>query len=140
MIPELDSLLSAAEEGCARIEAGRSRAARSYANLVSLLLRLGQKELVVANLGEALAHTHRRWNALDRILIPGVALRIRRVESAPEEKARDEVVRGRRPAQEIARSLPGCAPVGAFDADAPFRLELFSFCAVNRLAIDASDS
>ncbi len=85
------------------------RAARAYAELVPLLLRLAQEELAVANLSEALARTNRRWNALDRVLLPELAREIRRVEGALEEEARDEAVRARR----LARARTRAAAFGA---------------------------
>ncbi len=90
----------------------RDRAARAYADLVPLLVRLAQEELAVANLSEAINRTDRRWNALDRVLIPGLASEIRRVESALEEEARDEAVRGRRLASARTRDGPSGACSG----------------------------
>ncbi len=88
------------------------RAARAYADLLPLLLRLAQEELAVANLSEALARTNRRWNALDRVLIPGLVREIRRVKGALEEEARDEAVRGRRLARARTRDGPSGACSG----------------------------
>ena len=78
-------------------------AARAYAALVPHLAALAEEELAVTNLQEALARTNRRWNALDRVLLPNLASEIRRVENDLDEEARDEAFRGRRRAR--ARSL-----------------------------------
>jgi V/A-type H+-transporting ATPase subunit D len=74
-------------------------AARAYADLVPHLAALAEEELAVTNLHEALARTNRRWNALDRVLLPNLASEIRRVENDLDEEARDEAFRGRRRAR-----------------------------------------
>jgi V/A-type H+-transporting ATPase subunit D len=74
-------------------------AARAYADLVLQLAALAQEELAVTNLQEALARTNRRWNALDRVLLPNLVGEIRRVENDLDEEARDEAFRGRRRAR-----------------------------------------
>jgi len=75
------------------------RAARAFAALTPLLVSLAEEELAVENLRQGLRRTNRRWNALDRIILPALDREIGKVESAIEEEARDETVRGRRRAR-----------------------------------------
>jgi V/A-type H+/Na+-transporting ATPase subunit D len=75
------------------------RAAGAFSALMPLLIHLAEEELAAENLRRGLARTNRRWNALDRVVLPALTRQIHEVENAIEEDARDEAVRTRRRAQ-----------------------------------------
>jgi V/A-type H+-transporting ATPase subunit D len=71
------------------------RAGGAFTTLVETLLGLASEDTAVRRLRAALARTARRLNALDHIVLPGMARDIRAIASALEEDERDEATRRR---------------------------------------------
>ena len=69
------------------------RAGARFTSLVPALLDLAAQEASVRRLRRALLRTVRRLNALDIVVLPGLAGAIHLVTSALEEEERDEAVR-----------------------------------------------
>jgi V/A-type H+-transporting ATPase subunit D len=71
-------------------------AVAAYGTAVSALLALSREEEAQRAFRRALARTNRRWNALDRIVLPEIERELRVVAAAVEEEERDEAFRRRR--------------------------------------------
>jgi V/A-type H+-transporting ATPase subunit D len=71
------------------------RAGAAFVNAVETLVALAAEDSVVRQLRAALARTARRLNALDHVVIPGIAGDLRAITSALEEEERDEATRRR---------------------------------------------
>jgi V/A-type H+-transporting ATPase subunit D len=71
------------------------RAGAAFVDAVEKLVALAAEDVVVRQLRAALARTARRLNALDHVVLPGIAGDIRAISSALEEEERDEATRRR---------------------------------------------
>lgn len=71
------------------------RAGVAFVDAVESLVALAAEDVVVRQLRAALARTARRLNALDHVVLPGIAGDIRAISSAIEEEERDEATRRR---------------------------------------------
>ncbi|HTO86709.1 MAG TPA: V-type ATP synthase subunit D [Thermoanaerobaculia bacterium] len=76
--------------------AALDRAGAAFGKALPSVIELAQEELAVRALERGLAKTSHRINALERIILPGLAREIREVSSAIEEEERDEAFRRRR--------------------------------------------
>jgi V/A-type H+-transporting ATPase subunit D len=61
-----------------------------------VLLRIASRELHLARLGEEIQETSRRINALEQLLLPGLVAEAGRIESALDERDREDTVRLKR--------------------------------------------
>jgi V/A-type H+-transporting ATPase subunit D len=61
-----------------------------------VLLRIASRELHLARLGEEIQETSRRINALEQLLLPGLVAEAGRIESALDERDREDAVRLKR--------------------------------------------
>jgi V/A-type H+-transporting ATPase subunit D len=73
-----------------------AEAARRHEEALEVLLRIASRELHLARLGEEIQETSRRINALEQLLLPGLAAEAARIESALDERDREDAVRRKR--------------------------------------------
>jgi len=73
-----------------------AEAARAHEAALEILLRIASRELHLARLGEEIQATSRRINALEQLVLPGLAGEARRVAAALDERDREDAVRLRR--------------------------------------------
>jgi V/A-type H+-transporting ATPase subunit D len=71
-------------------------AARRHEEALEVLLEIASRELLLQRLGEEIQSTSRRINALEQVLAPRLRAEARRIGSALEERAREELVRRKR--------------------------------------------
>jgi V/A-type H+-transporting ATPase subunit D len=71
-------------------------AARRHEEALEVLLGIATREKHLVRLGEEIQETSRRVNALEQVLLPALAAEARRVETALEERDREDAVRLRR--------------------------------------------
>ncbi len=71
-------------------------AARLHEEAVEILLRIASRELHLARLGEEIQETSRRINALEQLVLPQLGAEAGRIESALEERDREDAVRLKR--------------------------------------------
>jgi V/A-type H+-transporting ATPase subunit D len=71
-------------------------AARLHEEALEVLLRIASRELHLARLGEEIQETSRRINALEQLLLPQLSGEATRVESALDERDREDAVRLKR--------------------------------------------
>jgi V/A-type H+-transporting ATPase subunit D len=75
---------------------GAAEAARRHEEVAETLVDIASEEFRLERLGEEIRKASRRINALEQVLIPGLALQIARVEMALEEREREAVGRLKR--------------------------------------------
>jgi len=73
-----------------------AEAARRHEEALEVLLRIASRELHLARLGEEIQETSRRINALEQLLLPGLAAEAARIEAALDERDREDAVRRKR--------------------------------------------
>ncbi len=73
-----------------------AEAARRHEEALDVLLRIATREKHLVRLGEEIQETSRRVNALEQVLLPALAAEARRVETALEERDREDAVRLKR--------------------------------------------
>jgi V/A-type H+-transporting ATPase subunit D len=73
-----------------------AEAARYHEEALEVLLRIASRELHLARLGEEIQETSRRINALEQLLLPGLVAEAGRIESALDERDREDTVRLKR--------------------------------------------
>jgi V/A-type H+/Na+-transporting ATPase subunit D len=73
-----------------------AEAARAHEAALEVLLTIATREKHLLRLGEEIQETSRRVNALEQVLLPGLAAEAARVETALEERDREDAVRLRR--------------------------------------------
>ena len=71
-------------------------AARRHEEALEVLLSIASRELYLRRLGEEIRDTSRRINALEQLLVPRLSGEAARVETALEERAREDAVRLKR--------------------------------------------
>jgi V/A-type H+-transporting ATPase subunit D len=71
-------------------------AARRHEEALDVLLRIATREKHLVRLGEEIQETSRRVNALEQLLLPALAADERRIETALEERDREDTVRLKR--------------------------------------------
>lgn len=71
-------------------------AARRHEEALEVLLLIATREKHLVRLGEEIQETSRRVNALEQLLLPALAAEARRVETALEERDREDAVRLKR--------------------------------------------
>jgi V/A-type H+-transporting ATPase subunit D len=89
--------------------AALDRAGAAFAEAVETLAGLAAEDAAIRRLRAALARTARRMNALDQVVLPGLAHDIRAIGSALEEDERDEATR-RRMSSVVVDTLHGRRP------------------------------
>ncbi len=103
-----------------------AEAARLHEQALEVLLGIASRELHLRRLGEELQQTSRRINALEELVLPGLARERARIELALEERAREEAVRLKRFRRgSAARATRSAAPPadGAAPPAAPASLQ-----------------
>ncbi|MFP3940792.1 MAG: V-type ATP synthase subunit D [Thermoanaerobaculia bacterium] len=78
-------------------------AAEGFEELLELLLEAAPRELLLRQLGAALARTSRQLGTLERRLAPALETEVRRIAATLEERERDEHLRLRRLTRSRAR-------------------------------------
>jgi V/A-type H+-transporting ATPase subunit D len=73
-----------------------AEAARLHEEALEILLRIASRELHLARLGEEIQETSRRINALEQLLLPQLSGEEGRIESALDERDREDAVRLKR--------------------------------------------
>lgn len=73
-----------------------AEAARRHEEALDVLLRIASRELHLARLGEEIQETSRRINALEQVLLPALAAEGARIETALDERDREDAVRLKR--------------------------------------------
>jgi vacuolar-type H+-ATPase subunit D/Vma8 len=97
-LPDLDARLPAARPTwapggtCESLDRARVR----FLEALSIGVDFARERLAVANLQRGLAQTNRRWNALDRVILPGLARELAEIAGALAEEERDDDFRRRR--------------------------------------------
>jgi H(+)-transporting ATP synthase subunit D len=81
-----------------------------FLEVVPILVELARERLAVSNLQRGLARTNRRWNALDSVVLPGLARDLAAIAGALAEEERDDDFRRRR------RKASGFGKPGGDDA------------------------
>ena len=71
-------------------------AARRHEEALEVLLRIATREKHLVRLGEEIQETSRRVNALEQLLLPALRAEARRIETALEERDREDAVRLKR--------------------------------------------
>jgi V/A-type H+-transporting ATPase subunit D len=89
---------SAAARGTSPMSASPAagEAARRHEEALEVLLSIASRELHLRRLGEEIRDTSRRINALEQLLVPRLSREAARVETALEERAREDAVRLKR--------------------------------------------
>jgi len=100
-VPRLDAprlVRGAAARGAAPTSMSLSagEAARRHEEALEVLLSIASRELHLRRLGEEIQDTSRRINALEQLLVPRLSQDAARVETALEERAREDAVRLKR--------------------------------------------
>jgi H(+)-transporting ATP synthase subunit D len=72
------------------------RARALFLEALSIAVDFARERLAVSNLGRGLAQTNRRWNALDSVILPGLARELADIAGALAEEERDDDFRRRR--------------------------------------------
>jgi V/A-type H+-transporting ATPase subunit D len=73
-----------------------AQAARLHEEALEVLLRIASRELHLARLGEEIQETSRRINALEQLVLPQLGSEASRIESALDERDREDAVRLKR--------------------------------------------
>ncbi len=94
--PRLTRPASARGVSPVRIGLSSQEAARRHEEALEVLLSIASRELYLRRLGEEIQDTSRRINALEQLLVPRLAGEAVRVETALEERAREDAVRLKR--------------------------------------------
>lgn len=72
------------------------RARALFLEALSIAVDFARERLAVSNLERGLAQTNRRWNALDSVILPGLARELADIAGALAEEERDDDFRRRR--------------------------------------------